>query len=393
MISYKEALNQKSLVCRRKIPLPWAKPITHSFTTKPSKNIGENVSSWAESLNVSSIFPDVMGIVRDRQEPCTCETYNGQVSPPSDYSKGTNEVSESISPKEDDSSNSQGQGARVPYYQKEHLRQQRPASYPYSNKGSPIRGEESTSPEGDGRLSYGPHGDQSKDALNRPIDLQTEYSNEQGSANQGDLAGKLGNQENNYGQATGVQEERPLNSQKPNTRLPNHQYKVMDEKENREEEEDAIGADDYSTNVGYKNEGQDNQLRNEGAKALTHSPESHRFTSGLPEHYKPHISDGDKGGQKTLNQGSSGQGMDDQGANLLPSISTLNHDRVQGTASHTHPAFILPSAKDSAKEADEFLYGYRRPTKVIAVDKAAENVKTDAQVKYHQGENHLFQLF
>ena len=39
------------------------------------------------SFSFLQLFLDVTGIVRDRQEPCTCETYNGQVGPSSYYNK------------------------------------------------------------------------------------------------------------------------------------------------------------------------------------------------------------------------------------------------------------------------------------------------------------------
>ena len=350
------------------------------------------------SFSFLQLFLDVMGIVRDRQEPCTCETYNGQVGPSSYYNKEAPDSLGQVPQQRLDLPYSQRQGeaegVRMPGDQNENLNQQPRVSYQNgnNNRASQSTGGASDRPEGDERLSYGQSGDQPPNALKTPANGS--YLSEKDYAHQ---------QDNDYRQTFG--EERPFNNQQQQSRLHADQNKAVDEKANLEGEKGSIGSDDYSTNPTYNNKGQNERLKNSSlqrAKEHMHSPETHRFAAGLPEHYKPQVSDDDdqgSGSQQENKQSSKLQKTDDQEGYLFPS-SAVNQDRVQGSALHVHPAFIPPSGIDfhgrpfaqpsypqsSSIGQDELLSDHRRPTKFIAVDKAVENANTGAQQQNRRGE-------
>lgn len=402
-------------------------------------------------------FPDVMGIVQDRQEPCTCETYNGQVGPSHDYNKEASEKevesADHESQQGQDLSHSQDQsreteGTIITIEQKEN---QLPDSYQQgnNNESSQQSTVASNRPVGNGRLAYDQRGDQANTASEKPTDefnlSEIDYANEQQSTNQGDSFRKLNKQGSNHGQMVGDQEERPLgttqqpsrlgddhykamdekenqedegqavageaarllSTQQQQSRLGSYQYKAVDETKNRQDEEDSIGTDDYSANHKFNKGGQDERLKNnsfDGAKGHINSRETYRFAAGFPEHYKPRVNDGDEKplNQETYSQQENSQsseahntyqGTDDHQGDSFPSSSTLNHERVQGSGLHSHPAFIPPTAdvihgrpftqprypQGSSKGQDELSSEYRRPSRVMAVGKASEYVNTGGQ--------------
>lgn len=350
------------------------------------------------TFSLLQLLLDVMGIVRDRQEPCTCETYNGQVGPSSDYNKEAPDSFGQVPQQRLDLPYSQRQGEaeglRMPGDQNESLNQQLRVSYQNgnNNRGSQSTWGPSDRPEGDEQLSYGQSGDQPLNALKKPANGS--YLSEKDYANQ---------QDNDYRQKLG--EERPFSNEQQQSRLHADQNKAVDEKANREGEKESIGSDGYSTNPTYSNKGQNERLKNSSfqrANEHMHSPETHRFAAGFPEHYKPQVNGDDdqgSGSEQENKQSSKSQKTDDQEGYLFPS-SAVNQERVQGSASHVHPAFIPPSGIDfhgrpfaqpnypqsSSIGQDEFLSDHRRPTKFIAVDKAVENANTGAQQQNHRGE-------
>ena len=327
-------------------------------------------------------FLDVMGIVRDRQEPCTCETYNGQVGPSSDYNKVTPDSVGQIPQQRLDSSHSQQQGetegVRIPVDQNENLSRQFRVSYQNGNDngGSQSTGGVSDRPEGEERLSV-----QATNALKKPANgSEKDYAKQP---------------ESDHRQTFG--EERPFNNQQQQSRLRGDQNNAVDEKSIREGEEESIGSDKGQS---VKNDSF------QGGKDNMHSPDTYRFAAGFPEHYKPQGNDDDEwlsnqgsGSQQENKQASKSQKTDDQDGYLFP-LPAVNQERVQGSVFHVQPAFVPPSGIDfhgrpftqpnypqsSSKGQEDLLSDHRRPTKFIAVDKAVDYANTGAQEQNRPGE-------
>ncbi|XP_068706122.1 uncharacterized protein [Montipora foliosa] len=326
---------------------------------------------------IEGVCKDVIGVVRDRQEPCTCETYNGQVGPTHEYtreppSEEFNTV-DRIAQQEQLSSFSQSQGkGDGAFDQNENLGQQSPTGYQLGN------GDEGVTNDS-----------QSSNATDKPVGgmqiSETGYGSEQQSIDQGDLPEKFSTQGTYYGQAFGGEEERP--SSQP---LQGDQQKALNEERNRPNTQDSLGAVESSSYPGYKNDGgYENSKSNafENAKHLTHVEVTYRFSAGLPEHFKPNSGDGD-GVPVPSNQlmGGHREGNDEPPLNQeitagennqFPFFFGVNHERVQGGGSRVQSTGISTAGNDFHEKplkANELTLAFRGPTKFIAVDKQAENV-------------------
>lgn len=323
-----------------------------------------------------SYFPDVMGIVRDRQEPCTCETNNGQVDSSYEYTREPPSGRESntigsIAQEGQMSSFSQDQGrGDGAVDQNENLNPQNPVGY------QPDKSNVET--------AFGSKSDNSLDKTEDGIQTsETDYVSEQQNAHQGDPPGKFSKEENSHGQVFAGEEERPSSSQL----LKNEEEKPLNEKEKQQNTGDSIDTDESSTYPDFRNDGRNDHLKSNsfgGAQPLV--PANYRFAAGLPERFKPHSGDGDGATmpshqltdvQLVSNESPLKQGMLSGKGNQFPWFSRVNQERVQGGASHVHEANTAANGNDDQETSlttSDLGFDFRGPTKVIAVDKQAENV-------------------
>ena len=384
-----------------------------------------------------SMFIDVMGIVRDRQVPCTCETYNGQIGPSSDYSKSSSE-SEAASTgpnpqQESDSSysqsNEQSENIRIPYSQNEEKSHHFEPQYSYlhdkdTEKSQPT--EASRRPEHDGHLSFSQEGGQANDASEKPVTLISNgyHLSEKDSRNE--------QQSQNYGTSAGEMNQGGPQQQEFRLSVEHHESGENDQ--SREDEENEIGTDDYPVDSEggrkFENGKQNLNLKNDSYPSNQEHiqvSEVHRFADGFPEHYKPHINTGadnvDESGEKSVSHDYSNNQANKQFSKVEDTLqeilgpqgdssqpASFSHEKVQGSGSQVHPAFT-PSAHVNNYgpfRQPNYHEGYskgqgvlpsdlRVPTKVIAVGKAAENYDNEVQEKDRHGEHirkiNNFQLF
>lgn len=359
-----------------------------------------------------------MGIVRNRQAPCTCETYNGQIGPSSDYSKPSSEneaVSASSNPQQESDltylqSSQQSENYGMPYSQEEKQSHKFESqdSYPVKNnteESQPI--EASRRPEDDVRLLFSQQGSQTNGASGKPAVLVSNgyHLSEKDSRN--------GQKSQNYGTSAGDMDHEDTQQQK--FRLSGGQQESEQNDQSREDEENEIGTEDSSKDSEsgrkFENGGKNLNFKNNSYSSNQEHMqvfEVHRFDAGLPEHFKPHINNGgyntDKPGEKSLDQEYSNDHADKQSSRVDGTVqethsATFSHEKVQGPESQVHAAFT-PSAsennyepfkppnysEDYSKGHGELQSNYGVPTKVIAVGKAAENYDNKAQEKDRQGE-------
>lgn len=360
-----------------------------------------------------------MGIVRDRQVPCTCETYNGQIGPSSDYSTASSEneaASTASNPQQGNDlsysqSNEQSENVRMPYSQNEKQSHQfeSQASYPQGNDTEESQPTESSRPDNDGRLLLREQGGQANGASEKPASLvsygyhlsEKDSRNEQQSQNYGTSAGEM-----NHGDTQGQE-----------FRLSVEHQESKENDQSREDEENEIGTDDYSKDSegdrkfdnGEQNLNQKNDTFPSNQEHIQIS-EVHRFAAGFPEHYKPHISTGadnvDESGEKSGSQDYSNKHANKQFSKVDDTLqgtqrpATLSHEKVPGSGSQGHPAFTPSPSENNfgpfrqpnypegySKGQGELPSDYRVPTKVIAVGKAAENYDNKVQEIDRQGEH------
>ena len=370
-----------------------------------------------------------MGIVRDRQVPCTCETYNGQIGPSSDYSTASSEseaASTGSNPQQEDDlqysqSNEHSKNTRMPYSQNEKQSHQfeSQASYLHDNDTEASQPTESSRPEDDGRLLLSQPGGQANGASEKPSSLvnygyhlsEKDSKNEQQSQNYGTSAGEM-----NHG-----------DTQQQEFRLSVEHHESKENDQSREDEENEIGTDDYSKDSEggrkFDNGGQNLNFKNDSFPSNQEHiqiSEVHRFAAGFPEHYKPHISTGadnvDDSGEKSASQEYSNKHANKQFSNVDDTLqgtqrpqgdsfqsASLSHDKVQGSGSQAHSAFTSSPSEHNygpfrrpnypegfSKGQGELTSDYRVPAKVIAVGQAAENYDNKEQEIDRQGE-HIFQ--
>lgn len=411
------------------VPRPCDNRTTLQNKSLQSLNLGNPSFALEEIfLYLFSIFIDVMGIVRDRQVPCTCETYNGQIGPSSDYSKASSEdeaESTGSNPQQESDlsysqSNEQSEDTKMTYSQEEKQSHQfeSQASYLHNNDTEESQPTDASRrpEEEDGRLMYSQQGGQTNGASEKPAVLisnghhlsEKDSRNEQQSQNYGTSAGDMNHED----------------TQRQQFRLSGEQQKTEEDDQSREDEENSIGTDDYPKDSEgsrkFDNGGQNLSLKNDSYPSTQehiHISEVHRFAAGLPEHYKPHINtDGynvDKSGEKSVSQDYFNEHANKQSPKVDDTLqgthgpqgdlfqsATLSHEKVQGSGSQVHPAFT-PSASENnygpfkqpsypegySKGQGELPSDYRVPTKVIAVGKAAENYHTEAQDQDRHGKH------
>ena len=365
-----------------------------------------------------------MGIVRDRQVPCTCETYNGRIGPSSDYSEASSEneadSASSNPPQESDLSHSQSnehsENTRMPYSQKEQQSHQFESQDSYlvnnnTEESQPI--ESPRRPNDDGRLLFSQQGSQASGASGKPAVLVSNgyHLSEKDS--------RYEQQSQNYG--TSAVEMNHEDTQRQKFRLSVGQEESKQNDQSREDEENEIGTDDYSKDLEggrkFDNKGQNLNLKNNSYpinQEHMQISEIHHFAADLPGHFKPHINTGgynvDKSGEKSLNQDYSNEHADKQSSKVDDTVQgthgpkdnsfqSFSHEKVQGSGSQVHAAFI-PSASENnsgpfkqpnypegnSKGDGELPSDYKIPTKVIAVGKASENYDNEAQGQDRQGE-------
>ena len=374
-----------------------------------------------------SIFIDVMGIVRDRQVPCTCETYNGQIGPSLEHSKASSEsedASKGSKPQQEhdlpySQSKEQSESTRMPYPQDEKQNHQfeSQASYLHGNDTEESQPTEaSTRPEDDGRLLFSQLGGQGNGASEKPASLvpngyqlsEKDSKNEQQSQSYDTSAGQM-----NHG-----------DTQQQEFRLSVEHHEIKENDESREDEENEIGTDDYSKDSegGHKfdNGEQNLNVKNDSYPSNQDHiqvSEVHNFAAGFPEHYKPHINNGaddvDESGEKSASQDYSNKHVNKQFSKVDNTLqgthgpqgdsfqsATFSHEKVQGTGTQVHSAFT-PSASENnygtfrqpnypegySKGQGELPSDFRVPAKVIAVGKAAENYDNELQEIYRHGEH------
>jgi len=368
-----------------------------------------------------------MGIVRDRQVPCTCETYYGQIGPSSGYSSASSESeapSTGSNPQQENDlqysqSNEQSENTGMPYSQNEKQSHQFEfqASYPHDNDTEESQPTESSRLEGDGRLLSNQQGGQANGASEKPASFVSYgyHLSEKDSKNE--------QQSQNYGTSAGEVNRGDTQQQEFKLSVEHHESKENDQ--SREDEENEIGTEDYSKDSEggrkFDNGEQNLNFKNDtfpSNQEHIQISEVHHFAAGFPEHYKPHISTGadnvDDSGEKSENQEykhankqvskvyDTLQGTHGPQSDSFQS-ATLSHEKVQSSGSQVHPAFT-PSPNEHnygpfrrpnypegfSKGQGELTSDYRVPTKVIAVGKAAENYDNKEQEIDRQGE-HIFQ--
>lgn len=342
-----------------------------------------------------------MGIVRDRQVPCTCETYNGKIGPSLDYSKESSEnVSESTGPnqqqRQDSSYSPSNEQSEMPFSQGESHSQQWQAQEPTYASSTPEHG----------RLVYSQQGGQSNGASEKatePVSSENHLSdtnspNGEHSQNNVAYSGEFGHV------------QRPLNTQKQPSRISEGRHDAVQDDKNREDEENSIGTEDYPTDSEesrkYDNGGHDESLKNDSygnEQEHIQGSEAHRFAAGFPEHYQPHVSiyAGDASGEKPLSQDTSGehqhsaqgddtsQGTHSSQGDLFQS-STYSHERVQGSGSQARPSFVPSQSENNygrPQGQGELTSDYKVPSKVVAVGHAAENYNTGQQEQVRHGKS------
>ena len=369
-----------------------------------------------------------MGIVRDRQEPCACEASNGQVGPLYNYSKvSAGKETESLGQE-----TQQMQGLLYPQGQENsestrmsnNQNENQSYRFPVSNQrgdnsvGSPSvkAGRNSDRPGSEGRLAmdqrFGEPNDNAPKISNGLRLSEEDYAKEQQSANHGKAAEASHEQNQDHEQLSEGQ-ERPSGTQSQQSLLRYEHYNTVEEKENRLNEEDSIGADSDSTSPQLYNSekiAQGERLKSNSSDRVQdhmNSPENHRFASGFPEHYKSRGDDDEKSSNlDTYNQqgnkqasGTNYQKTNDPQGNLFPLSSDFNHERVLGAGFHSHHAFNKPLGKNiygkpfaqqsylqGSSRQNQLALEYRRPTKVIAVGRPAEYVNSGTQEQTRQGE-------
>ena len=316
-----------------------------------------------------------MGIVRDRQEPCMCETNNGQVDSSYEYTREPPNTREpetisGIAQEGQISSFSQDQGrGNAAVDQNENLNHQTPFGYQpdTGNVGS----------------AFGSKSDNSSDKTEDGMQTsETYYLSEQQNAHQGYPLGKSSKEKNSHGQLFAGEEKKPSS-----LLLKNEQEKALKEKEKQQNTGDSVDANESSTYPGFRNDGGNEHLKSSsfgGAQPLV--PAKYRFAAGLPEHFLPHSGDGDDTTppskqltyvQRVSNESPLKQGMLSGKGNQFPWFSRVNQERVQGGASHVHAADTAANGnidQGTSLTTGELGFDFRGPTKVIAVDKQAENV-------------------
>ena len=342
-----------------------------------------------------------MGIVRDRQEPCTCETFSARGAQSNDYTKvpvdkDTNDEMQSTQQIQG-SSYPQDQRdletMRVPLYQNK-LSQgfQLPNS---SNKDFKIVevGLSAATPGSDNRpfnKNFRQQGNNNnlKPAIGHGFRLTgVGYSK--------DIQGENQDHALETSQDPGVQMARPFGNRLRQSPVTN---------------EHSIGADDNFILPDLNNSKNEHLKTDFSNHEQNHmdGPQMHRFAAGLPEHYKPH---GNDGADKLPNQGAYGEQPVESlflyqkpGAkqdNTFSQSSAVNQARgpgllVNSTAS-IYPADnvygrpLQQQRNPTAKQGD-LTSDYRRPTKVIAVGKPAEYVNSYPQEQNRQGEISLRRL-
>ena len=364
-----------------------------------------------------------MGIVRDRQVPCTCETYNGHIGPSSGYSKESSEnefKSTSQNPQHEaglsySQSNEQSESTRNPYSQGEKQSHQFEvkASYVHNNDSEGSQPTDASSrPWDDGRLVYSQQGGQLSGASAKPPEsLSSEYHLSGTDSPNGQQS------QNNDASA----EEGPLDTQRQQSRISEERNEAVQSDKSREDEENSIGTDYYPTNSEdnrkYDYSGHDERLKNDShgsTQEHIQGSEIHRFAAGSPERYLPHVKiyAGDTSGKKPLTQDNyrahtyqqSAEGEDTSQETHGPQgdsfhSTTYSHERVQGSGSQEQPSF-LPSPSENnygrprkqsqysesySKGQGEWVSDYKAPSKVIAVGNAAEKYNTGAQEQNSQG--------
>lgn len=372
------------------------------------------------------MFIDVMGIVRDRQVPCTCETYNGQIGPSSDYSKASSEseaASTGSNPQqESDSSysqsNEQSENIRMPYSQNEEQSHQFESqdSYLHDNDTENSQPTEaSRRPEHEGHLSFTQEGGQANGPSEKPVSFVSNgyHLSEKDSRNE--------EKSQNYGTSTGEINHGDTRQQEFRLSVEHHESGENDQ--SREDEENEIGTDDYPIDSEggrkFDNGEQSLNLKNDsypGNQEHIQVSEVHRFADGLPEHFKPHINTGadnvDESGEISVSQDYSKNHANKQFSKVdtLQEINgpqgdssqsaSFSHEKGQGSGSQVHPAFTSSASVNNygpfrqpnyhegySKGQGELPSDFRVPTKVIAVGKAAENYNNEVQEKERHGEH------
>lgn len=347
-----------------------------------------------------SINIDVMGIVRDRQVPCTCETYNGQIGPSSDYSKESSEnVSESSGPnphqRQDSSYSQSNEQSQMPFSQGERMSHQLQAQEPTYASGTPQYG----------HLVYSQQGGQSNDASEKPAEpVSSEY-------HMSDTNSLNGHHTQNNIVYSGEfsHEQRLLSTQRQPPRISEGRHDAVQDDKSREDEENSIGTEDYPTDSEesrkYDNGGHDERLKNDSygnRQEHIQGSEAHPFAAGFPEHYQPHVSiyAGDASGEKPLSQQTSREHQNSEGDDTSQGThsskggsfqsSTYSHERVQGSGSSAQPSFIPSQIENKygrPQGQGELTSEYKVPSKVVAVGHATENHNTGAQEQDRHGKS------
>lgn len=339
-----------------------------------------------------------MGIVRDRQEPCTCETFSAQGGQSNDYTK----VPVDKNTDDERQSTRQMQGSLYPQDQRDLETMIAPLNQNKLSQGFQLPnssnkdfkmvevGLSAASPGSDNRPlndNFGQKGNNNniKPAIGHGVRLAgVEYSK--------DIQGENQDHALETSQDPGVQMARPFGN-----RL--RQSPITDEH--------SIGADDNSILPDLnnsKNEHFKTAFSNHEQKHMD-GLQMHRFAAGLPEHYKPRVNDG---ADKLRNQGAySEQSVESSFLYQKPSAkqdntfslsSAVNQARGTGLlvnstatiypADNVYRRPLQQQRNPTAKQGD-LTSDYRRPTKVIAVGKPAEYVNSYPQEQNRQGEINL----
>ena len=321
-----------------------------------------------------------MGIVRDRQVPCTCETYNGQVGPSSDHIKDTSEsgtVPTDLNHHHHEQYLRYSQKYRQSDTERRPLFQEEPFTEGFQSTGGPGGADQQAGQTGSNSerqteiISSGLHSSK--------MDSRNEQQYQNKVVSSGELS----------------QDEEALHSETQPSSLPENKHEVADE-----------GSKDVTTNSDESRRFESHEQTesvidsryNETLEHL-HGGEDHRFATGIKENYQSQ-DEGDASIAQSLNQSQTLHRAPGPPGDSFKSTA-LSNERVQGSGPHILPGTEAPSnvkisskpferpnyPKRYSKEKYELSPEYKVPSKIMAVGKAAENFKTEEQEKNSHGEN------
>ncbi|XP_022803120.1 uncharacterized protein LOC111340522 isoform X2 [Stylophora pistillata] len=317
---------------------------------------------------IQEVCRDVMGIVRDRQVPCTCETNNGQVGRSSNYMKDTSETG-AVPTDSNHHYERYSQKDKESETDKRPLSQEEPITEGFQSTGGPGIADQQARPAG---------GNSERQAEMTSSGLhpsKISSSNDQENQNPLVSSGELS------------QDEEALHSQ---TLL----SPPLENKNGAVDETSKVSSTNSDENRGFQSHQrmesvQDSQ--NNGTLGPLRDAGEQPFAAGVKENYQSQDKD-DSGIAQPFNQSQALHGFHGSPGDSFKTTA-LNTERVQGTSLRLRPGTEALSNEDISSKAFErpnYPEGYSNekyepspeykvPSKIMAVGKAAENFKAEGE--------------